>query len=115
MRVRIGIGHPGDKSKVHGHVLKDFSKSEQSWALPLIDAIAASAPLLVKDDAANFMNDVARAVGGDVPGKTTKDDAPSRKKAQPGKAQKPGGQAADKPRQSGPFARLRSLFGTEKE
>lgn len=114
-RVRIGIGHPGDKSKVHGHVLKDFSKSEQAWALPLIDAIAASAPLLVKDDAANFMNDVARAVGGDVPGTKTKGDAPSAKKAQPDKAQKPGAKTADKPRQSGPFARLRSLFGTEKE
>jgi len=28
-RVRIGIGHPGAKSKVNSHVLSDFSKIEQ--------------------------------------------------------------------------------------
>jgi PTH1 family peptidyl-tRNA hydrolase len=28
-RVRIGIGHPGDKDRVTGHVLNDFSKSDE--------------------------------------------------------------------------------------
>jgi PTH1 family peptidyl-tRNA hydrolase len=110
VRVRIGIGHPGDKSRVHGHVLKDFSKTELEWALPLIDAIAASAPLLAKGDAANFMNDVARAVNGEAVGNKKKSDAPSRK-PEP-QIEKHRG---DEPKQSGPFARLRSLFGTEKE
>ena len=31
-RVRIGIGHPGDKERVLGHVLGDFHKAEQRWA-----------------------------------------------------------------------------------
>lgn len=27
-RIRLGIDHPGDKERVHGHVLSDFSKAE---------------------------------------------------------------------------------------
>ena len=52
-RVRIGIGHPGHKDRVTGHVLADFHKAEQAWLEPLLDAIADAAPLLAKgDDAA---------------------------------------------------------------
>ncbi|MEX0300368.1 MAG: aminoacyl-tRNA hydrolase, partial [Kordiimonas sp.] len=39
-RVRIGIGHPGDKSRVHGHVLGDFSKAETPDLEKSLDAIA---------------------------------------------------------------------------
>lgn len=111
VRVRIGIGHPGDKSKVHGHVLKDFSKSELVWAVPLIDAIAASAPLLATGDTANFMNDVARAVNGEPSNPNSKCEFPSSK---PVISDKPQNQGVES-KQTGPFARLRSLFGTEKK
>ena len=114
-RVRIGIGHPGDKSKVHSHVLKDFSKSEKTWALPLIDAIASSAPLLANNDAPNFMNEVARAVSGDIPNTKTKTGASSKKPAQQEQAGQLDDHREDKPEQTGPFARLRNLFGTEKQ
>ena len=30
-RVRIGIGHPGDKALVHNYVLSDFAKADTSW------------------------------------------------------------------------------------
>src|SRR5438105_2120795 len=30
-RVRLGIGHPGDRDKVHSHVLKDFAKADKTW------------------------------------------------------------------------------------
>ncbi|BDV33096.1 aminoacyl-tRNA hydrolase [Methylocystis iwaonis] len=49
-RVRMGIGHPGDKALVHGYVLNDFGKSEEPWVEALCDAIADNAPLLVKGD-----------------------------------------------------------------
>ncbi len=111
VRVRIGIGHPGEKSKVHDHVLKDFSKTELTWANPLIDAIAASAPLLATNDAANFMNDIARVVNGDTPDMKSKTNTPAKKPVISKKTPKP----EDVQPQSGPFARLRSLFGTEKE
>ncbi|MEK0083565.1 aminoacyl-tRNA hydrolase [Benzoatithermus flavus] len=58
-RVRIGIGHPGHKDRVIGHVLSDFHKVEQTWLEPLLDAIADAAPLLARGDDAAFMNRVA--------------------------------------------------------
>jgi len=57
-RVRIGIGHPGDKAKVTGHVLGNFSQADQDWLSPLLDAMAASAPKL-SDDGPKFLTDVA--------------------------------------------------------
>ena len=30
-RVRLGIGHPGDKALVHAYVLNDFGKAERAW------------------------------------------------------------------------------------
>ena len=58
-RVRIGVGHPGDKSRVHGHVLNNFSKADEDWLVPMLSAIAEAAPLLAKDDDVGFMNKVA--------------------------------------------------------
>jgi len=61
-RVRIGIGHPGDKSRVLGHVLSDFAKADQVWLGPLLDAIARRAPLIAAGDGAGFMSQVANDV-----------------------------------------------------
>ncbi len=61
-RVRLGIGHPGHKDRVIGHVLSDFHKSETDWLEPLLDALAEAAPLLAQGDDAGFMNRVALAV-----------------------------------------------------
>lgn len=58
-RLRIGIGHPGHKDRVTGHVLSDFHKVEQTWLEPLLDAMADAAPLLARGDEAGFMNRVA--------------------------------------------------------
>lgn len=61
-RVRIGIGHPGDKEKVYGHVLGDFSKADRQMIDKIIDAIADSAPLMAGDDFNGFMTRVAQQV-----------------------------------------------------
>ncbi len=60
-RVRIGIGHPGDKERVLGHVLGDFHKAEQPWVEELTTAIADAIGLLVAGDDGRFMNKVALA------------------------------------------------------
>lgn len=82
-RVRIGIGHPGSKDRVHGHVLRDFSKSELTWLEPLLDAMADAAPQLAADNDSSFMNEVSLAT---APKKSAKSDQPSASK--PAKSKK---------------------------
>ncbi len=60
-RVRLGIGHPGHKDRVLGHVLGDFAKVDQAWLATLLDAVAEAAPLLAADQPEQFMTKVALA------------------------------------------------------
>ena len=64
-RVRIGVGHPGVKDLVHGHVLHDFAKADIQWLDPLLDAIADAAGRLAAGNAARFLTDVARVLKDD--------------------------------------------------
>jgi PTH1 family peptidyl-tRNA hydrolase len=57
-RVRIGVGHPGDKNLVQHFVLSDFAKSERDWVTALIDVIADNAGLLAAGQDASFQNKV---------------------------------------------------------
>jgi PTH1 family peptidyl-tRNA hydrolase len=59
-RVRIGVGHPGSKDLVSGHVLRDFAKVDQEWLEALLDAMADAAGRLASGDEARFLTDVAR-------------------------------------------------------
>ena len=61
-RVRLGVGHPGDKNLVHPHVLSDFAKADKVWLMPLLDAVADYAPLLVEGGEATFQNKVHLAL-----------------------------------------------------
>ena len=63
-RVRLGIGHPGHKDRVTGHVLGDFSRTDQNWLVPFLDAVAAEAPLLAAGRDADFMTRVALSMQG---------------------------------------------------
>ena len=58
-RVRIGIGHPGHKDRVHGHVLGDYAKAERDDLIAMLGAMGAEAEWLAKGDDVRFMNDVA--------------------------------------------------------
>jgi PTH1 family peptidyl-tRNA hydrolase len=59
-RVRIGVGHPGNKELVHGWVLRDFSKADADWLEPLLDAITEAAGRLAAGEQSRFLTDVAR-------------------------------------------------------
>lgn len=61
-RVRLGIGHPGDKSQVHGHVLGDLSKDEAATATAMVEAIAAEIGSLVGESPETFMSRVAQRI-----------------------------------------------------
>jgi len=61
-RVRLGIGHPGDKAMVQPHVLSDFAKADKTWLVPLLEAVADYIPLLVKGEEGTFQNKVHLAL-----------------------------------------------------
>ena len=61
-RLRLGIGHPGDKDRVHGHVLGDFAKSERPWVEALCEIAADNAGLIAKGKDASFANKVHLAM-----------------------------------------------------
>ncbi|NTE44372.1 aminoacyl-tRNA hydrolase [Agrobacterium pusense] len=109
-RLRLGIGHPGDKERVHGHVLGDFAKADRVWLEPLLDAIADNATMLVKAEDSQLMNKLALATGSkpeaEKPAKAAKPAAQShihqaRNSAQPKKLP-----------ETGPMAEmLKRMFG----
>jgi PTH1 family peptidyl-tRNA hydrolase len=118
-RVRIGIGHPGVKEMVHGHVLGDFSRSDREWLDVLLDAMAANAGMLVEGDDNSFMNKVTVQLRDRLP-PTGDDDRPPPKAqnvAGPKKAQSHIRQARPqqpnvKVPETGPMAAmLKKLFG----
>ncbi len=57
-RVRLGIGHPGDRDRVSGYVLGNFTASEQLWLQPLLSALAHEAPRLAQSDDAGYVKAV---------------------------------------------------------
>jgi PTH1 family peptidyl-tRNA hydrolase len=59
-RARMGIGHPGHKDLVLGHVLSDFAKSEQVWVGDLCKACAEALPLLAQGQDEKYQTEVAR-------------------------------------------------------
>jgi PTH1 family peptidyl-tRNA hydrolase len=58
-RVRIGIGHPGNKALVTNYVLGNYAKSEIEALSDMLGAISAEAEWLAQGDDVRFMSDVA--------------------------------------------------------
>ena len=117
-RVRIGIGHPGDKARVHNHVLGDFAKADEAWLDALLDAIADAAPMLAAGDESGFMNKVALAVKPHLPeaaGKAEKaEKTPAAPKGQSHIRQARAQKSQVKVPESGPMAEmLKKLFGKD--
>jgi PTH1 family peptidyl-tRNA hydrolase len=114
-RVRIGVGHPGAREMVHGHVLGDFSKADHEWLDVLLEAIAEDAGLLAAGDDSSFMNRVTLALREKLQ-PTGPDDAPPPKAPKqlrqqshirPARTQQPA-----KLPETGPMAAmLKKLFG----
>ncbi|WP_126172772.1 aminoacyl-tRNA hydrolase [Altericroceibacterium xinjiangense] len=63
-RVRIGIGHPGHKDRVTGHVLGNYAKAEMDNLADMLAAIGAEAEWLSKGDDPRFMSEVALRLQG---------------------------------------------------
>ncbi|MBI4183367.1 MAG: aminoacyl-tRNA hydrolase [Proteobacteria bacterium] len=106
-RVRIGIGHPGDKRRVVDYVLRDFPKSARDWLAPLLEAIAEAAPLLARGDDAAFMSKVALLTRKQEPTPARAKGAHAKRREAPGEAEA----AADEPAPSALGTALRTLLG----
>ena len=78
-RVRIGIGHPGQRELVSPYVLSDFAKADRDWLEPMLEAMASAVPHLVTGDDPKFLNEVARILR----------PAPVARKADPADARQP--------------------------
>ena len=61
-RVRLGIGHPGDKALVHNFVLSDFAKAELGWVDAVCRAVSDALSLLIERQDASFQNKVHLAL-----------------------------------------------------
>jgi PTH1 family peptidyl-tRNA hydrolase len=69
VRVRIGVGHPGQPELVHAHVLNDFTRDERPWVEAICEAIADEAELLARrpEEFQNRIHLALRAKGFDEP------------------------------------------------
>jgi PTH1 family peptidyl-tRNA hydrolase len=61
-RVRIGVGHPGNKDLVYAYVLSDFAKSERPLFDALTGILADNVELLIRGEDASFQNKVHLAM-----------------------------------------------------
>jgi PTH1 family peptidyl-tRNA hydrolase len=75
-RVRIGVGHPGDKDLVQHYVLSDFTKNDRGWVDALIAIIGDNAELLARGQDASFQNKVHLAMVAKGFGQPERDDEP---------------------------------------
>jgi PTH1 family peptidyl-tRNA hydrolase len=64
-RARLGVGHPGHKDRVQGHVLSDFHKVDQTWVADLLRAVADAAPLLAAGEDDRYQTEVMRLAPAD--------------------------------------------------
>ena len=62
-RIRIGIGHPGNKRLVLSHVLHDFSKEEMDgWVAKIMEAITTHLNLLIQGENNSLMSKIAHVM-----------------------------------------------------
>ena len=80
-RVRIGVGHPGDKNLVQHYVLSDFAKAERGWVEALIGILADNADLLARGEDASFQNKVHLAMVAKGFGEPTNENKGDRQEA----------------------------------
>ena len=59
-RIRVGIGHPGDRDKVSGYVLSNFSSEEELQFQHIITSIAKNFSYVLNNEDALFIQNLIR-------------------------------------------------------
>ena len=101
-RVRLGIGHPGQKDAVANYVLHDFAKADQGWLDDLLRGLSEGAPFLAAGEGAKFSNAVAL--------RTAPPRASTGAKAEPAKAPLQTAPPQEAPDTRNPLQRLADKF-----
>jgi len=109
VRVRIGIGHPGNKALVHDHVLQNFAKADHAWLEPLLGAIADAAPDLAEGANDKFQSFVAHAMQTEAEAGEARPEPAAPKRAAKTPANK---KDEEPPAAEGPFGKLRRWLGS---
>ena len=63
-RVRIGIGHPKEKTKVNSHVLEDFKEDEEEKIQEITNNIVKLIPTLIEKKIDLFSSKVNQNLNG---------------------------------------------------
>ena len=63
-RIRLGIGHPGHKDRVHKYVLSDFSKSEEALKNSICAGAAEYAEMLLNNEFELFQTRISEYIKG---------------------------------------------------
>ncbi len=82
-RVRLGIGHPGDKRLVAGYVLHDFAKSEEDMLSNILEGFSDGFAKLIGGDSSGFQNQVALRTAPPRPGPAAAGKSAAGKSAAP--------------------------------
>ena len=109
-RIRLGIGHPGHKDRVTGHVLGDFAKADRDWLDPLLEAVARNADLIASGEDAVLTNRLGiQTDSNEPPGAKGSDKAKPKGRSHIRQARQG---SKPKPEPSGPMAEmLKRLLG----
>ncbi|MGB2933138.1 MAG: aminoacyl-tRNA hydrolase [Methyloceanibacter sp.] len=83
VRVRIGIGHPGNRALVRDYVLHDFAKADHAWLEPLLGGMAEAAPDLAQGATDKFQSFVAHTVQSEAEAEAPPEPAPRQRRAKP--------------------------------
>lgn len=63
-RLRVGIGHPGDRERVVGHVLGAFNGQERDYLPNVLSVIIQQISLFFQNDTNGFQQKIAEATKG---------------------------------------------------
>jgi PTH1 family peptidyl-tRNA hydrolase len=61
-RVRLGIGHPGDRDQVHDHVLSPFAKADREWLVALLRTLSEHFPLMLEGKDKAYVAEVMKVM-----------------------------------------------------
>jgi len=61
-RLRLGVGHPGQREEVTNHVLGNFAKADKVWLTPLFENMPSALPFILAGDQGRFIEKLTKRI-----------------------------------------------------